>query len=102
MALPDPEARDRTYLVECFGMAGLPEPPSGGSGRTGAFLATLAIADDEQLLVLVRGRDAATAVRRCVAAGLTVDRVVEVTLSPAWRWSNAGSGPRPRARASPR
>lgn len=91
--LPQPE---RTYLVECFGTAGGPQVLDRG------FLATLTIADDEQLLVLVRGADPAAAEQRCAAVGLTVDRVVEVTLSPAWRWSREAPGAGRRARASPR
>lgn len=96
MALQHLARSERTYLVECFETAGGPESLDCG------FLATVAIADDEQLLVLVWGADAAAAELRCVAAGLTVDRVVEVTLSPAWRWSRAGPGARRRARSSPR
>lgn len=90
---------NRTYLVECFGEAIVPDDAGRSDGGDGAVLATLAIADDEQLLVLVRGADEAAAEESCVAAGLTVDRVVEVTLSPAWRWGPADPGSRRRAPA---
>lgn len=103
-----PALAPRTYLVECFGASG---SQSEGDGLAGGFdrlagighglLATLAIADDEQLLVLVRGEDATAVARRCVAAGLTVDRIVEVALSPAWRWEERIARRR-QARASPR
>jgi hypothetical protein len=96
MATQPSSRTHRTFLVECFGTAGRPAP------RDHGFLATLAIAEDEQLLVLVRGGDEAVAARQCVAAGLTVDRVVEVTLSPRWRWRAAEEVARPRAPASRR
>lgn len=96
MAIPHPVHRQRTYLVECFGSV---DPPN--VARRG-FLATLAIADDEQVLVLVRGTDEAAATHRCVAAGLTVDRVVEVALRPAWRWNAVPQAARHRARRCPR
>lgn len=101
MALSRSVREQRTYLVECFGSAatlGAGRRPTGN----GAFLATLAIADDQQLLVLLRGRDPAAVERRCLAAGLIVDRVVEVTLTPAWRWDRPEPVAPRRGRASPR
>ena len=97
-----PDVPDRTYLVECFGPAGSLEAARQPTDTDQRFLATLAIADDEQLLVLLRASDAAAAARRCVTAGLTVDRVVEATLRPSWRWKGAGPPRHGRATASPR
>ncbi len=101
MALPHAAGGQHTFLVECFGTADALEAARGSSSVDREFLATLAIADDEQLLVLVRDTDAASVERRCIAAGLTVDRVVEVALSPAWRWNETAPARR-RTRASPR
>lgn len=92
----------RTYLVECFGAGGLPKPTGPSERVDPGFLAILEITDDEQLLVLVRGGDEGAAVQQCVAAGLTVDRVVEVVLSPTWRWAGDRSEPRRRGRPSHR
>lgn len=94
-----------TFLVECFATSAREIRTADRRARSLArhaagprsgieYVAVLALPEDEQVLVLLRGPDAASVRTACLEAGLLVERVAAVTIRGWWTLSRDAASSR--------